>query len=93
MQRIPNFRSTTPITSRSLRPGFCYAIRRTVVVMTCLAALTDFRTAVASPASDREMANRYEQSAQGGDDDAQFYLGALYSAGVGRARSDGDQRG
>jgi hypothetical protein len=34
------------------------------------------------------MANRYEQSAQAGDDDAQFYLGALHSAGVGRPRSD-----
>jgi hypothetical protein len=34
------------------------------------------------------MASRYEQSAQAGDDDAQFYLGALYSAGVGRLRSD-----
>ncbi len=34
------------------------------------------------------MATRYEQSAQAGDDDAQFYLGALYSAGVGRPRSD-----
>jgi TPR repeat protein len=30
-------------------------------------------------ASDRAMATRYEQSAQAGDDDAQFYLGALYS--------------
>ena len=34
------------------------------------------------------MASRYEQSAQAGDDDAQFYLGALHSAGVGRPRSD-----
>ncbi|NOJ44066.1 tetratricopeptide repeat protein [Bradyrhizobium australiense] len=34
------------------------------------------------------MATRYEQAAQAGDDDAQFYLGALYSAGVGRPRSD-----
>jgi hypothetical protein len=90
MQRIANFRSTTPITGRCLRPGFRYAIKRTVVVMACLAALTGFRAAYASPASDREMANRYEQSAQAGDDDAQFYLAALYSAGVGRARSDGE---
>ena len=36
------------------------------------------------------MATRYEQSAQAGDDDAQFYLGALHSAGVGRPRSDQD---
>jgi hypothetical protein len=34
------------------------------------------------------MANRYEQSAQAGDDDAQFYLGAFYSAGAGRPRDD-----
>jgi TPR repeat protein len=42
----------------------------------------------AEPASDREMADRYQQAAQSGDNDAQFYLGALYSAGVGRPRSD-----
>jgi TPR repeat protein len=34
------------------------------------------------------MANRYLQAAKSGDDDAQFYLGALYSAGVGWPRSD-----
>ncbi|MFG3597080.1 tetratricopeptide repeat protein [Bradyrhizobium sp. RDI18] len=34
------------------------------------------------------MATRYEQAAQAGDDEAQFYLGALYSSGVGRPRSD-----
>jgi hypothetical protein len=34
------------------------------------------------------MANRYLQAAQSGDDDAQFYLGALYSAGVGLSASD-----
>jgi hypothetical protein len=34
------------------------------------------------------MALRYQQAAQSGDDDAQFYLGALYSAGVGVQRSD-----
>ncbi len=54
----------------------------------CLAVLTDLRPAHADAASDRAMATRYEQSAQAGDDDAQFYLGALYSAGVGRPRSD-----
>jgi TPR repeat protein len=42
----------------------------------------------AEPVSDREMADRYQQAAQSGDNDAQFYLGALYSAGVGRPRSD-----
>ena len=65
-------------------------MKQAVVVLACLATLGDFRAAVASPASDREMANRYEQSAQSGDDDAQFYLGALHSAGVGRQRSDSE---
>jgi hypothetical protein len=37
---------------------------------------------------DKEMADRYSQAAQSGDNDAQFYLGALYSSGVGRPRSD-----
>jgi TPR repeat protein len=34
------------------------------------------------------MADRYYQAAQSGDSDAQFYLGALYSSGIGRAKSD-----
>ncbi|WKA29030.1 tetratricopeptide repeat protein [Bradyrhizobium roseum] len=54
----------------------------------CLVAPVSLRPAQADAASDRSMATRYEQSAQAGDDDAQFYLGALYSAGVGRPRSD-----
>jgi hypothetical protein len=62
--------------------------RAVVVVACCLALLSGLRPALADSASDRDMANRYEQSAQAGDDDAQFYLGALHSAGVGRPRSD-----
>ena len=62
--------------------------RAVVVIACCLAVLTDLRPALADAASDRAMATRYEQSAQAGDDDAQFYLGALHSAGVGRPRSD-----
>ena len=93
MRRIPNFRSITPISNRASRPAFRSAIsqamkRAVVVIACCLAVLIDLRTAVADPASDRAMATRYEQAAQAGDDDAQFYLGALYSAGVGRPRSD-----
>ena len=90
MRRIPNLRSIDPISYRPLRPGFRSAIsqamkRAIVVIACCCAVLIDLRTALADSASDRDMANRYEQSAQAGDDDAQFYLGALYSAGVGRA--------
>jgi Sel1 repeat len=93
MRRIPNFRSINPISIRSLRPAFRCAIlqatkRVAVVTACCFAVLIDLHTAVADPASDRAMATRYEQSAQAGDDDAQFYLGALNSAGVGRPRSD-----
>ena len=62
--------------------------RAVVIIACCLAVLTDLRPALADAASDRAMATRYEQSAQAGDDDAQFYLGALHSAGVGRPRSD-----
>jgi hypothetical protein len=40
-----------------------------------------------SPA-DRDMAERYYRAAQKGDDVAQFYLGSLYSQGVGRPQSD-----
>jgi hypothetical protein len=93
MRRIPNFRLINPISNRASRSAFrdaiSQAMTRAVVVMACcLAVLTDLRPALADAASDRAMATRYEQSAQAGDDDAQFYLGALYSAGVGRPRSD-----
>jgi hypothetical protein len=95
MRRIPNFRSISPISNQSLQPGFRYAIskpmkRAATIVACCLALLIDLRIAVADSASDRDMANRYEQAAQAGDDEAQFYLGALYSAGVGRPRSDAE---
>jgi TPR repeat protein len=51
-------------------------------------ALTASPVAHADSVADKEMADRYFQAAQSGDNDAQFYLGALYSAGVGRPRSD-----
>jgi hypothetical protein len=56
----------------------------------CFAVLLDFRAAhaVSVSVSDQEMASRYEQAAQAGDDDAQFYLGAFHSAGTGRPRDD-----
>src|SRR6202165_1225183 len=55
----------------------------------CGAALIASSIAYAAdPISDKEMADRYLQAAQSGDNDAQFYLGALYSSGVGRPRSD-----
>jgi hypothetical protein len=91
MRHIPNFRSMTPI--RPLRPGFRSTISRglkqaIVVAACCCAVLADLHPAIADPASDRNMANRFEQAAQAGDDDAQFNLGALYASGVGRQRSD-----
>jgi hypothetical protein len=93
MRRIPNIRSIDPISNRSSRPAFRSAMsqamtRGIVVIACCLAVLTDLRPAVADAAFDQAMATRYEQAAQAGDDDAQFYLGALNSAGVGRPRSD-----
>jgi hypothetical protein len=92
MRRIPNFRSIDPTSNRSSRPAFGYAIskakRAVGIVACCLAVLIAPHTALADAASDQAMASRYEQAAQAGDDDAQFYLGALHSAGVGRPRSD-----
>jgi hypothetical protein len=41
-------------------------------------------------AADRDMAERYHRAAQAGDDVAQFYLGSLYAAGVGRPQSDSE---
>jgi TPR repeat protein len=62
---------------RALLPIFCGA-----------ALIANSVVCAADPISDNEMTDRYFQAAQSGDDDAQFYLGALYSAGVGRQRSD-----
>ncbi|MGA7809460.1 tetratricopeptide repeat protein [Bradyrhizobium sp.] len=59
-----------------------------VAIVCCITLLARAGSALADPTSDRDMANRYLQAAQSGDDSAQFYLGALYSAGVGLARSD-----
>ena len=64
-------------------------MKRAFLAIFCGAAL--IANSVASAAdtvSDKEMAERYFQAAQAGDTDAQFYLGALDSSGVGRPRSD-----
>jgi TPR repeat protein len=64
-------------------------MKRAFLAIICGTALmASTVAAVADVVSDREMADRYSQAAQSGDTDAQFYLGALYSAGVGRPRSD-----
>ena len=66
-------------------------MKQAAVVMACCSALLITpRTTLADTASDQKMASHYEQAAQAGDDDAQFYLGALHSAGVGRTRSDAE---
>jgi TPR repeat protein len=64
-------------------------MKRAFLAIFCGAALIANSVAFAAdPISDKEMADRYFQAAQSGDNDAQFYLGALYSSGVGRPRSD-----
>lgn len=63
-------------------------MRRALLAILCSFLLAHPGNAVADAASDQEMANRYLRAAQSGDDEAQFYLGALYSAGVGVPRSD-----
>jgi hypothetical protein len=66
-------------------------MKRTVRAIFCSAVLlASAGGANADPTFDRDMANRYLQAARSGDDDAQFFLGALYSAGVGVPRSDED---
>src|SRR5260221_9990538 len=66
-------------------------MKRAFLAIFCGAALFASSIAYAADsASDKEMADRYSQAAQSGDSDAQFYLAALYSAGVGRLRSDAE---
>jgi len=62
--------------------------RAALAIVCCAALLASVGAAGADPASDRDMATRYLQAAQSGDANAQFYLGALYSAGAGVQRSD-----
>src|SRR6185503_19710966 len=62
--------------------------RAILTVLCCALLLANAGAAVADPVFDQDMASRYLQSAKSGDDEAEFYLGALYSAGVGVARSD-----
>jgi len=63
-------------------------MKRAFLAIFCGAALLANSIAYADAVSDREMADRYSQAAQSGDSEAQFYMGALYSSGVGRPRSD-----
>jgi TPR repeat protein len=65
-------------------------MKRAFLAIFCGAALLANSIAYADAVSDREMADRYSQAAQSGDSEAQFYMGALYSSGVGRPRSDGE---
>lgn len=62
--------------------------RLILAVLCCVSLLANAGKAAADPVFDQDMASRYLRSAQSGDDEAQFYLGALYSAGVGVPRSD-----
>jgi TPR repeat protein len=63
-------------------------MKRAILAIVSLAALTSVGSAAADSVSDRNMASRYLQAAQAGDGDAQFYTGALYSTGIGQPRSD-----
>jgi hypothetical protein len=63
-------------------------MKRFLLPVFCAAALIANVAYAADAISDKEMADRYFQAAQSGDNDAEFYLGALYSSGVGRPRSD-----
>jgi Sel1 repeat len=57
-------------------------------IFCCAFLLASSHSACADAVSDQDMASRYLRAAQSGDDEAEFYLGALYSAGVGVPRSD-----
>jgi TPR repeat protein len=57
-------------------------------IFCCAFLLANPRYAMADAVFDQDMASRYLRSAQSGDDEAQFYVGALYSAGIGVPRSD-----
>ena len=62
--------------------------RAILAIFCCAFLLANPHPASADPVFDQDMASRYLRAAQSGDDEAQFYLGALYAAGVGVPRSD-----
>jgi TPR repeat protein len=64
-------------------------MKRALLAFVCSAfLLANPHPAMADAVFDQDMASRYLRAAQSGDDDAQFYIGALYSAGIGVPRSD-----
>ena len=65
-------------------------MKRAILAIFCAAFLASAPGAKADLASDQDMASRYMRSAQSGDDESQFYIGALYSAGIGVPRSDAE---
>jgi hypothetical protein len=68
-------------------------MKRTVLAALCGAALIMGAVGhcrAESSSADKEMADRYTQAARAGNATAQFYLGALYSAGTGRPQSDAE---
>ena len=66
-------------------------MKHAALVLCCAALVAaNVRVAIADPSFDRDMARRYMQAAQSGDDDAEFYLGALYATGVGVSASDSE---
>jgi len=66
----------------------CFMKRMILAIACCAGLLAGSVGAKADFSSDQNMANRYLRAARSGDDDAQFYLGSLYSAGIGVPRSD-----
>ncbi len=62
--------------------------RRLLLALCGAVLIAGGTAAIAAPKSDTEMAERYLKAAQAGDDQAQFYLGALYSSGTGLSQSD-----
>jgi Sel1 repeat len=63
-------------------------MKRLVLAILCSVTLLAPAGALADQAFDQDMAGHYLRAAQSGDDEAQFYLGSLYSAGIGVPRSD-----
>jgi TPR repeat protein len=64
-------------------------MKRALLAISCYAfLLASPHSAKADAVFDQDMASRYLRAAQSGDDEAQFYMGSLYAAGVGVPRSD-----
>jgi tetratricopeptide (TPR) repeat protein len=70
--------------------GLAAHCMRVIAMALCFALAIAAAPARADDTADVQMADRYQRAAERGDAAAQMYMGAIFSAGIGRPQSDRD---